>query len=172
MPEVRRLHLHDRVELVVVPGHVDLAVRADRLLAADARDRALLAQLLRGVVARNRAAPGVAAVRGAHQDYLLGRDDRARVEAPADVDRPDLVIVRLVGTAVRIGVVVDCNPVLVVQQQLLGERVPLVVVDDDRAGPALVRPLDVHRHVEAGERQRAARGVEGVRVGVALVVER
>ena len=44
------------------------ALRADRQVAADARDRRLLAELTRGVVARDEAAPGFPAIAGTLND--------------------------------------------------------------------------------------------------------
>ena len=93
------------------------------------------------------------------------------VEAPADVHRPDLAVARRVRTTVDVRVVVDGDPVLVIEEQARRQRVDAVVVDGDRLTPRLAGLLDVDGHVEAAERRRAAGRVEDVRVRVALVVE-
>ena len=82
------------------------------------------------------------------------------------------MIARFVGPAVHVGVVVDGDPVLVVEEVLLADGVAAVVVDGDRAGPGLPGPLDRDRLVEAGEGERPPGGVERAGVRVALVVER
>ena len=76
-----------------------------------------------------------------------------------------------VGSAVHVGVVVDRDPVLVIEEQPRRQRVDAVVVDDRRAAPRLAGPLHVDGHVEALEGGGAARRVEHVGIRVALVVE-
>ena len=176
--EVGRLHLHQRVELVVVPGHVDRTGLVDDDVAADPRYRALLAQRDRRVVAGRDAAPRVPAVGRPHEDDRLTdrrhHGDRAPlVEPPAGVERADLAVARLVRAAVRGVVVVDRDPVLVIQEQGLLGRVRGVRVDGDRLAPALgAVVLDVQAHAPAARVRRAAGRVEDERVGVALVVHR